>query len=121
MFDTSGMAASPSSSSPAASPARAPAPRQAQGFDHPETVLWREMARAVRELRPRYVLVENVANILALHDGAVWGEVLGDLAALGFDVESGIVYQQQPSAPRTSVTGSSPLLPTPGSRPRTCA
>jgi site-specific DNA-cytosine methylase len=56
------------------------------GFDHPETVLWREMARAVGELRPRYVLVENVANILALHDGAVWGEVLGDLAALGYDV-----------------------------------
>jgi DNA (cytosine-5)-methyltransferase 1 len=56
------------------------------GFEHPETVLWREMARAVGELRPRYVLVENVANILALHDGAVWGEVLGDLAALGYDV-----------------------------------
>jgi DNA (cytosine-5)-methyltransferase 1 len=56
------------------------------GFDHAETVLWREMARAVGELRPRYVLVENVANILALHDGAVWGEVLGDLAALGYDV-----------------------------------
>ena len=57
-----------------------------EGFGHPETVLWREMARAVRELRPRYVLVENVANILGLHDGAVWGEVLGDLAALGYDV-----------------------------------
>ncbi len=57
------------------------------GFGHPETVLWREMARAVRDLRPRYVLVENVANILALHDGAVWGEVLGDLAALGYDIE----------------------------------
>lgn len=56
------------------------------GFDHPETVLWREMARAIRELRPRYVLVENVANILGLHDGAVWGEVVGDLAALGFRV-----------------------------------
>jgi DNA (cytosine-5)-methyltransferase 1 len=58
-----------------------------EGFDHPETVLWREMARAIGELRPRYVLVENVAAILALHDGAVWGEVLRDLAALGFDVE----------------------------------
>lgn len=57
------------------------------GFDHPETVLWREMFRVVRELRPRYVLVENVANLLAVHDGAVWGEVLGDLASLGFDVE----------------------------------
>lgn len=56
------------------------------GFEHAETVLWREMARAIGELRPRYVLVENVANLLAVRDGAVWGEVLGDLAALGFDV-----------------------------------
>lgn len=56
------------------------------GFQHPETVLWREMARAVGELEPRFVLIENVANLLALHDGAVWGEVLGDLAALGYDV-----------------------------------
>lgn len=58
-----------------------------EGFGHPETVLWREMARTVRDLRPAYVLVENVANILAIHDGAVWGEVVGDLASLGFDIE----------------------------------
>ncbi len=57
------------------------------GFEHPETRLWREMARAMRELRPRYVLLENVANLLAIHDGAVWGEVLGDLAACGLDAE----------------------------------
>jgi site-specific DNA-cytosine methylase len=57
-----------------------------EGFGHPETVLWREMARAIRELRPRFVVVENVANILGLHDGAVWGEVLGDLVALGYSV-----------------------------------
>lgn len=56
------------------------------GLAHPETALWAEFERIVRELRPRYVAVENVANILALHDGAVWGTVLGDLAALGYDV-----------------------------------
>jgi DNA (cytosine-5)-methyltransferase 1 len=56
------------------------------GFEHPETVLWREMARTIRELRPRYVLVENVANLLAVRDGAVWGEVVGDLAASGYSV-----------------------------------
>lgn len=55
------------------------------GFDHPETVLWREFRRAISEIRPRYVLVENVANILGIHRGAVWGEVLGDLASLGYD------------------------------------
>jgi DNA (cytosine-5)-methyltransferase 1 len=45
--------------------------------------LWREFARLIGELRPRYVLVENVAALL----GRGLGDVLGDLAALGFDAE----------------------------------
>jgi DNA (cytosine-5)-methyltransferase 1 len=43
--------------------------------------LWREYARLVGELRPRYVIVENVAALLGLG----FGDVLGDLAALGYD------------------------------------
>jgi len=43
--------------------------------------LWREYARLVRELRPRYVIVENVAALL----GRGLGDVLGDLASLGYD------------------------------------
>ena len=45
--------------------------------------LWSEYARLIGELRPRYVIVENVAALL----GRGLGEVLGDLAALGFDAE----------------------------------
>ena len=45
--------------------------------------LWREYARLVGELRPRFVIVENVSALL----GRGLGEVLGDLASLGFDAE----------------------------------
>jgi len=45
--------------------------------------LWREYARLIGELRPRYVVVENVAALL----GRGLDVVLGDLAALGFDAE----------------------------------
>jgi DNA (cytosine-5)-methyltransferase 1 len=45
--------------------------------------LWSEFARVIRELRPRYVLVENVSALL--HRGI--DRVLGDLAALGYDAE----------------------------------
>lgn len=55
-----------------------------EGMDHPETALWREMARTARELRPRYLLLENVANLLAVTGGDAWGEVVGDLATLGY-------------------------------------
>ena len=45
--------------------------------------LWREYARLIGEIRPRFALVENVAALL----GRGLGDVLGDLAALGYDAE----------------------------------
>jgi len=45
--------------------------------------LWREFARIIGEIRPRYVIVENVAALL----GRGMGDVLGDMAALGYDAE----------------------------------
>jgi DNA (cytosine-5)-methyltransferase 1 len=45
--------------------------------------LWSEYARLIGELRPRYVIVENVAALLARG----LGTVLSDLAALGYDAE----------------------------------
>ena len=49
--------------------------------------LWPEFARAVRALRPRYVLVENVRNLLAVNGGSAFAEILADLAGLGYDAE----------------------------------
>src|SRR6202012_4096765 len=47
--------------------------------------------RIVRELRPRYVLVENVPALLTgkgkRWDRAPIGRVLGDLAEIGYDAE----------------------------------
>ena len=51
-----------------------------QGSDDPRH-LWPEVARCVRNLRPRWVLLENVAGHLSLG----FGSVLGDLASLGYD------------------------------------
>ena len=48
-----------------------------------ERWLWPEVARCLRVLRPRYVLVENVPGLFR-HG---MGDVLGDLAALGYDAE----------------------------------
>jgi DNA (cytosine-5)-methyltransferase 1 len=57
--------------------------------------LWSEIARLIGELRPRYVIVENVAALLS--DGM--GRVLGDLAALGFDAEWHCIQASQLCAP----------------------
>jgi DNA (cytosine-5)-methyltransferase 1 len=53
------------------------------GIEGERSGLWSEYARLIGELRPRYVIVENVAALL----GRGLDKVLGDLAALGFDAE----------------------------------
>jgi DNA (cytosine-5)-methyltransferase 1 len=53
------------------------------GLDGERSGLWSEYARLIRELRPRYVVVENVSALLARG----MGRVLGDLAACGYDAE----------------------------------
>ena len=46
---------------------------------------WPWFAHAIGVLRPRYVVVENVAALTT--DPIAWGCLLGDLHALGFDAE----------------------------------
>lgn len=54
-----------------------------KGLDGDRSGLWREFRRIIGELRPRYVIVENVSALL--YRGL--GEVLGDLASLRYDAE----------------------------------
>lgn len=53
------------------------------GLDGERSGLWREMWRIVRDLRPRFIVVENVSNLL--NRGI--DRVLGDLAKIGYDAE----------------------------------
>lgn len=57
--------------------------------------LWREFARLIGELRPRFVIVENVAALLARG----MGDVLGDLAGIGYDAEWSVVSACSMGAP----------------------
>ena len=63
-----------------------------------ERWLWPAFERAIRTLRPRVVVVENVP---AIASGRGLSIVIGDLAALGFDAEWGIVSACAVGAPHT--------------------
>lgn len=65
------------------------------GIEGDRSGLWREYARLISELRPRYVIVENVAALL----GRGMGRVLGDLAALGYDAEWEVISASSVGAP----------------------
>jgi DNA (cytosine-5)-methyltransferase 1 len=60
---------------------------------------WPWMADVIRAVGPRYVLVENVAALLA--DFEAFGWVLADLAALGFDAQWGVLPACAVGAPHT--------------------
>lgn len=53
------------------------------GIEGERSGLWREYARLIGELRPKYVFVENVSALLSRG----LDRVLGDLASLGYDAE----------------------------------
>ena len=53
------------------------------GIEGKRSGLWQEYARLIGELRPRFVIVENVSALLARG----LDRVLGDMAALGYDAE----------------------------------
>lgn len=52
-----------------------------------ERFLWPDIIRLVREIRPRYLILENVPNLLSLNDGFEFGIILGELAQSGYDAE----------------------------------
>jgi DNA (cytosine-5)-methyltransferase 1 len=67
-----------------------------EGLEGDRSGLWREYARLIGELRPRYVIVENVAALLERG----LGRVLGDLTELGYDAEWDVVPAAAVGAPQ---------------------
>ena len=73
------------------------------GIDGARSGLWSEFARIVRELRPGYVVVENVPALLT-GKGKRWdrgpiGRVLGDLAEARYDAEWACLSAREFGAP----------------------
>ena len=65
------------------------------GIDGERSGLWGEMARVVREVRPRFVFVENSPMLTSRG----LGRVLGDLAEMGFDARWGVLGAADVGAP----------------------
>ena len=65
------------------------------GIDGERSGMWREMARIIHEVRPRFVFVENSPMLTSRG----LGTVLGDLAAMGFDARWGVLGAADVGAP----------------------
>lgn len=59
------------------------------GEDDPRW-LWPAVRGAIDALRPEWLAIENVANLVSIQAGALWRGILADLAELGYSVAWGI-------------------------------
>ena len=65
------------------------------GIDGERSGMWKEMARIIHEVRPRFVFVENSPMLTSRGLGVV----LGDLASMGFDAKWGVLGAADVGAP----------------------
>jgi DNA (cytosine-5)-methyltransferase 1 len=64
-----------------------------------ERNLWPEFYRIICELRPNWVLAENVLGLLSSEDGQFFGCILTDLAQAGYDAEWSVLRASDFGAP----------------------
>jgi DNA (cytosine-5)-methyltransferase 1 len=65
------------------------------GIEGERSGLWKEYARLIGEIRPQFIIVENVAALL----GRGLNVVLGDLTSLGYDAEWYVISAKDLGAP----------------------
>jgi DNA (cytosine-5)-methyltransferase 1 len=64
-----------------------------------ERYLWGEMLRAIQEIKPKYVIAENVFGITNIDGGLVFEQVCLDLEAQGYEVQPFIIPAVSKNAP----------------------
>ena len=70
-----------------------------QGLNGARTGLFYEMCRAIREIQPKYIIAENVANILKTNGGSDFGRILTELSSMGYNAEWRVCYAGEIGAP----------------------
>jgi len=70
-----------------------------QGLQGERTGLFFEFIRAIDEIRPKYIIAENVSNILKTNGGADFRTILSKLSRLGYNAEWRVCRASEVGAP----------------------
>jgi DNA (cytosine-5)-methyltransferase 1 len=74
-----------------------------EGLDGERSGLWSEYLRLIGDIRPKYAVVENVTDLLAGPSGNAgkwFGQILSDLAGVGYDAEWHYISASSIGAPQ---------------------
>lgn len=70
-----------------------------KGLKGKRSTLWTEFHRIVCEVRPEWVVIENVRGLLSSDNGQFFTKILRDLAASGYDAEWRLISASDMGAP----------------------
>lgn len=70
-----------------------------QGLQGYRTGLFYEMCRAIQEIKPRFIVAENVANILKTNGGKDFSAILTELSSMGYNAEWRVCRASEVGAP----------------------
>lgn len=70
-----------------------------QGLQGSRTGLFWEMCRAISEIKPRFIVAENVSNILKTNGGEDFSTILTELSGMGYNAEWRICRASEIGAP----------------------
>jgi DNA (cytosine-5)-methyltransferase 1 len=76
-------------------------PYSAAGKQDPEDnrQLWHEMFRVIKEFKPRWVIGENVRNLINVREGLVFEQVCTDLESEGYETQTYLLPASAVNAP----------------------
>ena len=58
-----------------------------RGLNGGRTGLWSEFERAIKDVKPKYIVIENVKNILRTNDGRDFRTIISSLDGMGYNAE----------------------------------
>ncbi|MDM8527273.1 DNA cytosine methyltransferase [Anaerolineales bacterium HSG24] len=95
-------------------------------LEDPRNQLFHEYLRFVDVMKPKVVIMENVAEIYKAYNGAIRTEIVDGLKKLGYEVEVSVLYAPDYGVPQrrrrcfffASRTGVKPVLPPPTFGPK---
>ena len=70
------------------------------GFDDVRGTLFFDVARAAKEIEPRFLFLENVTGLLSHDDGHTFARILNTLDELGYDAEWYVCNSQNHGVPQ---------------------
>lgn len=70
-----------------------------KGLEGKKSTLWSEFYRIVCEIRPRWVIIENVTGLFTSDDGRFFTKILQELSSIGYDAEWRVISCSDVGAP----------------------